>query len=252
MLHIQTPVYRTEHLEKIYQSISKYEDVTWHLSKSKHTPPLTNSFLKDERVKIYEIDCLDSDTVSKRNVSFDEIEDGYFILIDDDTLFLEAAYLVYRKHFDQGFKGIIVGHQKYGSIPLIFRGPVKISSTDPAIIELDTGMAICYFSVLDYVRWVKDENCYNDTFFWRKCLIYFGAETTIFTDETISYYNYFGAKVKFRKEVGSYKIKFDIRQPILVFLYLRLRIFYKLYKILFRRKPTFKNEFPENNYSKLF
>lgn len=111
MLHIATPFYRPQYLEAIYESIPKYHDITWHIAKTKNSPSLKYDFLKDPRIKVYEIDCSDKDTVTKRNTIFNHIKEGFFFLLDDDTIFVEEAYNVYKQYSEEGFVGMIVGNQ---------------------------------------------------------------------------------------------------------------------------------------------
>ena len=98
MLHILTPIYRFENLDKIYNSILLNDDITWHISKSNKRETLTNDFIKnDKRVKLYNVDCEDNEIYKKRNEIFKNINEGYFCLLDDDTLFHETMYEIYIK-----------------------------------------------------------------------------------------------------------------------------------------------------------
>ena len=57
MLHIVTPLYRYELLEKVYRSIPKHADIVWHIAKTSRREQLTNSFItEDSRIRLYEID----------------------------------------------------------------------------------------------------------------------------------------------------------------------------------------------------
>ena len=67
MLHIITPLYRFDLLENVYNSILGNNDITWHISKSSKREELDYNFLKkDKRIKIYNVDCEDSDTTKKQ------------------------------------------------------------------------------------------------------------------------------------------------------------------------------------------
>lgn len=245
MFHIATPLYRYEYLERIYQSIPKHEDITWHIAKAKHRPPLTFDFLQDPRVKIYEIDCPDSDTVSKRNTIFDHITDGYFYLLDDDTIFLEEAYHVYNEYQQQNFVGLIMGSQDHCGKTL---EPTLISE-NPSLTRMDTGMAIAHNSVLRHVKWAwspKDVFYENDCLFWSRCYVYFGKARTINVNTCISTYNRFGAKIRVRKQLLGLKIHFDIYNIHVVQAYkvignLRL-IFQETFQL--KRVINQKNKFP--------
>lgn len=248
MFHIATPLYRYEYLERIYQSIPKHEDITWHIAKAKHRPPLTFDFLQDPRVKIYEIDCPDSDTVSKRNTIFDHITDGYFYLLDDDTIFLEEAYHVYNEYQQQNFVGLIIGNQLL-SLHSRLMNKAKKPTSDPTTTQTDTGMAICHYSVLNYVRWAwspANARYDNDFFFWSRCFSYFGDESTLVVDKVFTVYNHFGPKIRVRKQLLGLKIHFDIYNIYAMQAYetigkLRL-IFQETFQL--KRVINQKNKFP--------
>ncbi|GEM_PF-2340586 len=245
MLHIATPLYRTQFLDQVYNSIPRHEDIIWHISKSKHTPALTNYFLKDKRIRVYEVDCLDSDTVKKRNAIFDHIKDGYFFLLDDDTIFLDEAYLTYREYAGQDFIGMVIGNQKYGASSRLFPTTLpRTLSSDPETSFVDSGMVICHHSVLEHVRWVSEKYYANDVNFWCKCYSYFGIDAVKKTDRFISYYNRFGPKIRIRKKIFSMKTRIDIQNPFVVKLFIYLHAPVKLYKKVFSIKTSNLNTFP--------
>jgi hypothetical protein len=112
MLHLVTPLYHYDLLEKVYKTIPKHDDITWHISVSNRREKVPYDFVyTDRRIKLYELDCADSDTVIKRNVVFDNIRDGYFYLLDDDTIFVNALYELYRQIIVKDFKGMVIGNQ---------------------------------------------------------------------------------------------------------------------------------------------
>jgi len=86
MLHIITPLYRFELIEKVYSSIPINDDVIWHISySSKRELPNLPFLTKNKQIRIYPVDCEDNDTPSKRNEILNQIKDGYFCFLDDDT-----------------------------------------------------------------------------------------------------------------------------------------------------------------------
>ena len=96
MLHIITPLYRPTNLPKVYASIFKNDDIIWHISKSSKVPDPEYDFLKnDKQIKLYNVDCEDSDTTSKRNFVLEKIKTGYFCFLDDDTILHENIYIKY-------------------------------------------------------------------------------------------------------------------------------------------------------------
>ena len=75
MLHIVTPLFYPQYLEKIWYSINADTDITWHIAKTKTLQLPDYSFLKtDRRIKIYEVDCDESEVYKKRNAIFEKIK----------------------------------------------------------------------------------------------------------------------------------------------------------------------------------
>ena len=217
MLHIMTPLYRYDLLEKIYQTIPKHEDITWHIAKTNHREKLTNDFVyNDSRIKLYELDCLDADVVMKRNAVFKNIKDGFFYLLDDDTIFLEATYKVYKEYSNAGFEGMIVGQNNVMKNIIISENPQKS--------YIDTGMVICHFKVLETENWEWTEIAGRDCFFWSKCYQFFGKENTVLLNKVISNYNFFGPSIKIRKSFLIWNIRYDVYNPVFAKNYRRLAL----------------------------
>ena len=85
MLHIITPIYRFNLLEQVYNSILMNDDITWHISKSNKREELDYDFLKkDNRVRLYNVDCEDEEAFKKRQYVLEKIDSGYFCFLDDD------------------------------------------------------------------------------------------------------------------------------------------------------------------------
>ena len=232
MLHIMTPLYRFELLEKIYQTIPKHEDITWHIAKTKHREKLTNDFIyNDPRIRLYEIDCLDSDIVTKRNVVFDNINDGYFYLLDDDTIFLEELYKVYQEYLEIGFIGMIVGQSNLIKNPKL--------SINPTETFIDTGMVISHSKVLEKQRWGWAETVTRDCYFWSRCYQFFGKENTVFLDKVISHYNSLAPYVRIRKSLFFMDFKYDVYSLSIAKNYTRLSLAknYLHYYISFKKNP---------------
>lgn len=233
MLHIATPLFRYEYLEQIYESIPKNEDIIWHISKIKERPALTFDFLADPRVRVYECVCLDTDTVTKRNVIFDQIKDGYFCLLDDDTVFEQEMYNVYKSFSEKQFKGMVIGAQKFSS------GHIKFKANYPTIkkseMATDTGMIMSHSQVLDTVRWAIFSGIPNDVYFWYRCYQFYGKELTILIPNAISSYNKFGPIVRITKKIFGQKLKFNIKNiivfRIVIFISTILNFFRKLFGI---------------------
>lgn len=217
MLHIITPLYRYHLLEKIYQSIPQNEDIRWHISKSTQREKLAYDFIQtDSRIRLYELDCPDTDTVTKRNEIFANIKDGFFYCLDDDTLFLEELYNVYIEYSLLNFKGMIIGQSNIIKT-------VRLS-TNPKECWIDTGMVICYFNVLEKEKWEWTDLTSRDCYFWSRCYQFFGESNTIFIDKVISHYNSLGPHLRIRKSLLFWNLKYDVYNRILARTYVRLAI----------------------------
>ena len=214
MLHIVTPVFRYELLDRVYQSIPPHDDIVWHLAKTSRRPALDQGWLRrDARIRLYEIDCDDADIVRKRNTMFEQITDGYFFLLDDDTVCVDAMYDVYRGFSAAGFVGMIVGGNNLGR--------AVRPSLDPVFNRVDTGCVICHHSVLKVVTWEWTTRYARDRYFWSRCFRYFGDDGTVVVDRTISAYNALGPLVRVRKRVLFVPIAWDIHNRFLAKCYLR-------------------------------
>lgn len=231
MLHIVTPLFRYELLEKVYQSIPKYDDITWHIAKTDHRDKLTHEFIsKDKRIKLYEIDCLDSDIVTKRNTIFSEIHDGYFYLLDDDTVLLNELYLVYLEYSKMNFIGMIIGRSN------LLKASYPVVNLQHA--RLDTGMVLCHHSVLREVRWAWHSTLPRDFYFWNRCFLFFGKNATLLINRKIYYYNYNNVAYTIKKRILFFNLELKINNSILVKIYflladvkIKIKNFYKLHKI---------------------
>ena len=190
-LHIITALYRFENLEKIYNTIFMDEDIVWHISKSNKREELTNDFFKtDKRIRLYNVDCEDTDTTSKRNVVLETINDGYFCFLDDDTIFHENMYLKYRECLENRFIGMMVGEQTD------WDGKLRLIASYPKYGRIDTGNVIAHHSCLTDCKWPKTHTPkvnQKDFLFWESVYNYYGKKCAIW-NKPISYYNQISKK----------------------------------------------------------
>ena len=168
------------------------DDIVWHISKSNKREDLTNNFIKtDKRVKVYNVECEDSDTTSKRNVVLETIKDGYFCFLDDDTIFHENMYIKYRECVENSFVGILVGEQ------LDWDGKLRLIAHFPKYCRIDTGNVLAHHSCLETCRWpdahIPKVN-EKDSIFWESVYDYYGKKCAIW-NQPISYYNQISKKV---------------------------------------------------------
>lgn len=198
MLHIITPLYRYENLEKIYYSILLNDDITWHISKIKSRKlPKLDFLSEDKRIKLYEIEADDTETCKKRNVVLESIKNGYFCFLDDDTLFHESMYEKYLQCKNSNFVGMLVGSQ------IGPNGEIRLNASHPVYQEIDTGNVLCHFSVLTEVKWPCKhiEIVSNKDFlFWSDVYRFYDFKCAL-TDTTISFYN----KISGRDELQTTK-----------------------------------------------
>ena len=164
MLHIITRAYRYNLLNSVYDSIPKHEDITWHIGKTSRREPITNNFTQDNRIIIYDIDCDDSDITPKTNKILDNIKDGYFCFLDDDTYFYNNMYYAYQKFKKANFTGMIVGQQISKHITL------RLQPSTPIKYRIDIGNVLCHHTLIKNTRFQEaneeNEGC-KDYFFWK-------------------------------------------------------------------------------------
>ena len=186
MLHIITPLYRFNLIEKVYGSIFRNDDITWHISYSNKRVLPDLPFLKNNnQIKIYPVDCEDSDTTSKRNAILSKIKDGYFCFLDDDTVFHENMYMKYLECTEHNFRGMLVGEQ-YDK-----NNKLRVIATKPILHQIDTGNVLCYNSCLTECIWPKDHIPgvnQKDFLFWDSVYNYYNKKCAIW-NQTISIYN---------------------------------------------------------------
>jgi hypothetical protein len=185
MLHIVTPLYRYENLESIYNSILANNDIIWHISYSNKKPLPNLKFLKNSNIKLYSVDCEDTDSTSKRNTILQTIKTGYFCFLDDDTLFHENMYIKYMECKEHNFVGMLVGEQIDND------GKLRLVSSKPVFRRIDTGNVLCHSKCLDFCVWPSEfEDGINqkDFLFWESVYNYYGNKCAIW-NQPISYYN---------------------------------------------------------------
>jgi len=184
-LHICTPLFRYEYLEKVYNSIPDCEDIIWHISfSSKNKEPNINHNKKNLIIKTYPVDCEDKDTVKKRNEIFKNIKDGYFCLLDDDTEFHIEMYNQYKKCLQNNYVGIFVGMQ-------IFKNnKIRLMPSIPQNCMIDSGNVLAHSSCLEKCSWPLQKKTYEnrDCIFWKSVFDFFHKKSIMFS-KPISYYN---------------------------------------------------------------
>lgn len=192
MLHIITPLYRYENLEKLYYSILNNDDIIWHISHSNKRPLPELNFLNSSNIKIYVVDCNDNEIFKKRNEVFKNIKDGYFCFLDDDTIFHENMYIKYLECVDNRFIGMLVGQQ------LDNKEKLRLVASKPVFRRIDTGNVLCHYKCLEECEWPSDhiegKNA-KDFLFWESVYNYYGKKCAIW-NQPISFYNKLSTKLK--------------------------------------------------------
>jgi hypothetical protein len=165
MLHIITRAYRYHLLNRVYDSIPRHNDITWHISKTSRRESLTNNFIQDNRVIIYEVDCDDSDITPKTNKILDNIKDGYFCFLDDDTYFYHNMYFCYQKFQKENFTSMIIGQQLFKNMTLKMKPSIPIKGS------IDIANVLCHHSLIKDTRFQieneENKGC-KDYFFWKE------------------------------------------------------------------------------------
>jgi len=197
MLHIVTPLYRFDLLEKVYNSILGNNDITWHISKSNKREELNYDFLMtDKRIKLYNVECEDTDATKKRNVVLSKIKDGYFCFLDDDTIFHENMYIKYLECLEHNFRGMLIGEQIDND------GKLRLIASKPVFCSIDTGNVLCHYSCLSECEWPSDyipEVNQKDFLFWDSVYNYYGKKCAIW-NQPISHYNKLSLQINGNKK----------------------------------------------------
>lgn len=182
MLHIITRAYRFDLLKPMFDSLPKVDDIHWHISKSKHREDIVYDFLKSPNITIYNVDCLDTDRTTKTNHVFDHIKDGYFCLLDDDTIFHHSMYDAYKICESHKFIGMVMGNQ------LNEDNTVRLIAQEPTAGKVDTGQCLAHFNCLSEVKWSHKDTRARDFIFWND-VYHFYNKLCIFMNKPISWYN---------------------------------------------------------------
>ena len=172
MLHVCTPLYRYENLPKIYKTIPNDSRIRWHIAYSSSIKePNWRPASKDCRVVFYRVDCLDSEIYKKRNHIFDQINDGYFCLLDDDTVMHRNMFRLYKSCSATEMRGMCVGKQ------VDWKGLTRLSHSPPIFRKIDTGNVLCHHSCLSECRWPSshvDGVNHKDFLFWDSVYKFYG------------------------------------------------------------------------------
>jgi hypothetical protein len=188
---------RPEYLLSIYYSIPENADVVWHIAKSRYTPDLADgmkSILRsDKRVRLYEIECEDTNTPCKMNYIFHKIMecgvDSYFCIQDDDSVFLPEMYEVYQEYKDKQM--LVVGKQ------VDKEGRTRLQPSMPCPGAIDTGNFLCHSGVLVHEPWPNkhwSSEYYVDYEFINAIYKRYGVRNTDLVDRAISIYNKMSTK----------------------------------------------------------
>lgn len=183
MLHLVTPLYRPDNLEKIYNSIMPFKNITWHIVKS-YEKEISFS-PEDPRVIIYNSPCSDKDPVCKRNYALEKIKDGYFHLLDDDTELHPNMYSLYVNMRSVAFEGMVIGKQQEKD------GKLRLRELDrPLYCYVDAGNVLSHHSAIEYALNTpspKNRHSAPDYDFWENVYNYYKRAST--TKDVISTYN---------------------------------------------------------------
>ena len=183
MLHVCTPLFRFKNLNDIYNSLPNENCVTWHIA---YTQENEKPNFKKNKINVifYLVDCLEKETFKKRNAIFENINDGYFCLLDDDTIFHQNMLCEYKKMLRLDYQGMLIGQQ-------IFKdGKLRLKANLPMNCMIDTGNVLCHHSCLKKCKWPeKISKIHNrDYLFWKDVYVFYNYKFKLI-HEPISYYN---------------------------------------------------------------
>jgi len=184
MLHLITPLYRFNNVQKLYESIKDYPDVRLHLAKT--SSKALDDILVDSRVVIHDTPCSDNDPVCKRNHALKEVKDGYFHLLDDDTILHPGMYNLYKQMSEIDFRGMVIGKQIEKGGKLRLR-----EETKPIYCKVDAGNVLCHNSAIHHILnhpKRQDPRIAPDYLLWELAYDYF--KDSKMTEDVISVYNF--------------------------------------------------------------
>lgn len=187
MLHIVTALYRPKLLKDIYKSIPKHKDIRWHIGKSSRKPDLEYDFIKeDSRVKLYNIDCPDMESWTKRQACLDEITSGYFCFVDDDTVFHKNLYKEYLKLKQNKFVGMLIGKQENK------HSKIRLAGSYPRFCQIDIGNVIAHSKCNKHIEFpakLESRTSARDYQYWRDVAKYYTRDNIRIIKRVISVYN---------------------------------------------------------------
>lgn len=171
----------------IYESIPKKEDIIWHISylENRESELIITGTTEYPIIKKYPLNCDESDTISKRNAILSSIKNGYFCFLDDDTIFLDEMYNLYKYLLYNKYVGMAVGHQ------VIQTGTIRLNASIPMHVRIDTGNAIAHHICLLKCRWKFDDKNIKlpkDYVFWNSVYEFFHKQCLLI-NKVVSIYN---------------------------------------------------------------
>lgn len=189
-LNILTVLWRTEFLEKQYESIPKEQDVNWILCKSnlwKSEIPDYIKNSKDVNVIICNVDINKnkediSDFILKINEGIKKVEDGFFYILDDDNKIHKEIYKIYEEY--RNYK-MIIGKQ------IKSNNKIRLHQNYPNPNKIDMGNVICTTEILKKINF----NCVNaksrcyDWQFWLACFKEIEKKDVLLLNKICFYYN---------------------------------------------------------------
>lgn len=181
-LTLITVAYKYDFLDKLWLSVPKYDDVEWTIVKVKDRN-------LDKWKNIYRINVVEVDTSEdfegvfvKMQAGLDSVKDGWFMKLDEDTVFHPNAYKMFKKYNSN--PAMLIGSQYYCNDTLRIKANIGQGATD-------SGNVMCHNECLKEVKWTTNtKDIAQDQTFWGNCFNYYKIGRTYIIDEPISYYNY--------------------------------------------------------------
>ena len=180
-LNIFTPLFRSGMIKKVADSIPDYEDINWIVVIAKHREILIKE-CQAYNIPYLTVDCIDdlSGVGKKVNKALDNLQDGFFFGLDDDTTFNHNTYDIFKRY--QNDYDMIVGQQR------LLDGGIRIAQK-PTHCHTDGAQGLIRTTLIDGLRF----GCFTtdpvaDCNFLLNC--WDKSNKNLILDEIISNYNF--------------------------------------------------------------
>lgn len=183
-LNLVTPLWRgIDNFKRLAESIPDYHDIRWIVVKAdSYVLPIDPSVYPNLHLISLNIEDSRDSIHIKVNAAIDYMQPGHFQGLDDDTIFCQNSYKVWKRYCAQykmimGSQWLNTGGWRVGQVPV--RGVT------------DGAQGIIDAAIVQRIRLGNQvaDGCSDGTLLvncWAECT----QENRLVTDETVSYYNF--------------------------------------------------------------